>query len=89
MASSVKINELPSGNFNAKVFDFTDASGKRHYKSITASSKRDVKLKIADDGLKSKYRSYENYIATQLNAWGLTDIQKKEAVGKLGGICNY
>jgi hypothetical protein len=43
MSTGVKINELPSGNFNAKVFDYTDASGKRHYKSITAPSKREVK----------------------------------------------
>lgn len=48
MSTGVKINELPSGNFNAKVFDYTDASGKRHYKSITAPSKREVKKLIAD-----------------------------------------
>lgn len=48
MSANVKINELPSGNFNAKVFDYTDAAGKRHYKSITASSKRDVKRLIAE-----------------------------------------
>jgi integrase len=48
MSTGVKINELPSGNFNAKVFDYTDATGKRHYKSITAPSKREVKKLIAD-----------------------------------------
>ena len=48
MSTGVKINELPSGNFNAKVFDYTDASGKRHYKSITAPSKREVKKLIAE-----------------------------------------
>lgn len=48
MSTNVKINELPSGNFNAKVFDYTDANGKRHYKSITAASKRDVKRLIAE-----------------------------------------
>ena len=46
--SGVKITELPSGNFNAKVFDYTDANGKRHYKSITAPSKREVKQLIAE-----------------------------------------
>lgn len=48
MSSSVKINELPSGNFNAKVFDYTDSQGKRHYKSITAPSKREVKQLVAE-----------------------------------------
>ncbi len=48
MSANVKINELPSGNFNAKVFDYTDGSGKRHYKSITAPSKREVKKVIAE-----------------------------------------
>ena len=48
MSANVKINELPSGNFNAKVFDYTDEAGKRHYKSITAPSKRDVKRLIAE-----------------------------------------
>lgn len=43
----VKINQLPSGRFNAKVFDYTDANGKRHYKSITADSKSEVKKQIA------------------------------------------
>ena len=48
MSANVKITELPSGNFNAKVFDYTDASGKRHYKSITAPSKKEVKRLIAE-----------------------------------------
>lgn len=48
MSTGVKINELPSGNFNAKVFDYTDATGKRHYKSITAPSKKEVKRLIAE-----------------------------------------
>lgn len=48
MPANVKINELPSGNFNAKVFDYTDINKKRHYKSITAPSKREVKKLIAE-----------------------------------------
>ena len=48
MSANVKINELPSGNFNALVYDYTDANKKRHYKSITAPSKREVKKLIAE-----------------------------------------
>lgn len=45
--ANVKINLLPSGNYNAKVYDYTDANGKRKYKSITAPSKSEVKRQIA------------------------------------------
>lgn len=44
---NVKINQLPSGNYNAKVYDYTTPDGKRKYKSITASSKSEVKRQIA------------------------------------------
>lgn len=46
--ANVKINRLPSGNFNARVFDYTDANGKRHYQSLTARTKGEVKLMIAN-----------------------------------------
>lgn len=46
--ANVKINQLPSGNYNAKVYDYTDPSGKRHYKSLTARTKGEVKLMIAE-----------------------------------------
>lgn len=45
--ANVKINQLPSGSYNAKVYDYTTADGKRKYKSITASSKSEVKRLIA------------------------------------------
>lgn len=45
--ANVKINQLPSGNYNAKVYDYTTPDGKRKYKSITASSKGEVKRLIA------------------------------------------
>ena len=45
--ANVKITQLPSGNYNAKVYDYTTADGKRKYKSITASSKSEVKRQIA------------------------------------------
>lgn len=48
MSANVKIIQLPSGNFNAKVYDYTDENKKRHYESITAPSKREVKQLIAE-----------------------------------------
>ena len=45
--ANVKINQLPSGSYNAKVYDYTTPDGKRKYKSITAPSKSEVKRQIA------------------------------------------
>ena len=45
--ANVKINQLPSGSYNAMVYDYTTPGGKRKYKSITASSKSEVKRLIA------------------------------------------
>lgn len=46
--ANVKITQLPSGNYNARVYDYTDAQGKRHYQSLTARTKSEVKRMIAD-----------------------------------------
>ncbi len=46
--SNPKIKQLPSGNYNALVYAGKDANGKRKYKSLTAPTKREVKLMIAE-----------------------------------------
>lgn len=38
-----KKGELPSGNIRVQVYDYTDETGKRHYKSFTAASKIEAK----------------------------------------------
>lgn len=48
MAGIPQIKQLPSGNYNAMVYIGKDANGKRKYKSLTASTKREVKLMIAE-----------------------------------------
>lgn len=48
MAGLPQIKQLPSGNYNALVYIGKDVSGKRKYKSLTASTKREVKLMIAE-----------------------------------------
>lgn len=42
------IKQLPSGSYNTLIYDYTDNNGKRHYKSITAPSKKEVKLLVAE-----------------------------------------
>ncbi len=42
-----KARKLPSGHWRCLVYDYKDASGKRHYKSFTASTKKEAELKAA------------------------------------------
>ena len=39
--------KLPSGNVRVQVYWYTDDSGKRHYKSFTAPSRKEA-LRLAD-----------------------------------------
>ncbi len=34
--------KLPSGNWRVRIYDYTDSAGKQHYKSFTASTRREV-----------------------------------------------
>lgn len=34
--------KLPSGSYNARVYDYTDSKGKKHYQSFTAPTKREA-----------------------------------------------
>lgn len=43
----MKLKKLPSGNWNARVFDHTDETGKKIYKSFTAKNKYEVYNMIA------------------------------------------
>lgn len=42
-----KKGKLPSGNVRVQVYDYTDDSGKRHYKSFTAATRKEAKA-LAD-----------------------------------------
>ena len=39
-----KKNALPSGSYRVQVLDYVDASGKRHYRSFTAPTKKEAQL---------------------------------------------
>lgn len=49
--------ELPSGNWNIKVFDYIDKNGKRKYKSFTAKTKKEVNFIAAQYQLNKKRMS--------------------------------
>ena len=40
-------NKLPSGSYRLQVYDYTDADGKRHYKSFTAPTKKEAEYMAA------------------------------------------
>ena len=44
MASAKK---LPSGSWRVRVYDYTDANGKKHYESFTASTKKEAEAMAA------------------------------------------
>ncbi len=43
-----KKNQLPSGRYRVQVYDYTDSTGKKHYKSFTAPSKKLAQLAAAE-----------------------------------------
>lgn len=43
----MKAKKLPSGNWNVRVYDYTDKDGKKIYKSFTASTKSEVMYQAA------------------------------------------
>lgn len=40
--------KLPSGSWHCQVYDYTDASGKRHYESFTARTRKEAELLAAE-----------------------------------------
>ena len=43
-----KAKKLPSGNWNVRVYSYTDYNGKRHYESFTASTKKEAEYLAAE-----------------------------------------
>lgn len=43
-----KATKLPSGNWRVRVYDHTDADGKKHYLSFTAATKKEAEYMAAD-----------------------------------------
>lgn len=42
-----KAKKLPSGSYRCQVYDYTDESGKRHYRSFTAMTKKEAEYQAA------------------------------------------
>lgn len=52
-----KAKKLPSGTWRALVYDYTDATGKRHYESFTADTAKEANYLAAEYALKKKSKS--------------------------------
>lgn len=56
-----KAKKLPSGNWRVQVYSHTDENGKRHYKSFTASTKKEAEYMAAEYQMSShRDLSYED-----------------------------
>lgn len=55
-----KAKKLKSGNWRVLVYDYTDENKKRHYKSITAPTKKEAEYRAAEYALNRKETSYED-----------------------------
>lgn len=55
-----KAKKLKSGNWRVLVYDYTDEYKKRHYKSITASTKKEAEFLAAEYVLNHKEKMYED-----------------------------
>lgn len=49
--------KLPSGQWRTLVYDYTDSSGKRHYESFTAATKKESEFLAAEYSLKKNARN--------------------------------
>ena len=46
--------KLPSGSWRCQVYDYTDADGKRHYRSFTANTRKEAEYQAAEYALNKK-----------------------------------
>lgn len=73
-----KAKKLPSGSWRCLVYDYTDQSGKRHYESFTAPTKKEAELMAAEYSVKGKTEKRPE----NLSIYDIIDkyIQLKEGV---------
>lgn len=93
-----KAKQLPSGNWHIKVYDYTDASGKRHYEPFTDPDKKMVEYMAAEFKLNKKRKSQtrnwtvgeaiDGYIASKDGILSPATIQgyKKDRKNHLEGL---
>lgn len=84
---------LPSGSYRAQVFDYKDDSGKRHYKSFTANTKKEAEYMAAEYALDKNRRrgsinitygqALDNYISSRSNVLSPSTIREYKRSRKI------
>lgn len=86
-----KAKKLPSGNWRVQVYSHTDADGKRHYESFTASTKKEAELMAAEFGVNRKRekeaalsfgKAFDLYIEVKTNVLSPSTIREMKRVRK-------
>lgn len=93
--------KLPSGSYRVQKYDYTDALGKKHYKSFTASTKKEAQL-MADLWVAGKiqeepenltvYKSVKNYLDAKENVLSPSTMKNYHGLmrthftGELGAV---
>ncbi len=63
-----KAKKLPSGSWRCQVYDYTDDNGKRHYRSFTATSRKQAEYMAADFMFRKKdHKPYGNTFEIELD----------------------
>lgn len=86
---------LPSGNYNKKVYDYTDSSGKRIYRSFTSDDEDELNFMVAEFKLRKKRtkghpermtlnEAIAKYISTSDAVLGAKTIEEYEKIQKNG-----
>lgn len=83
--------KLPSGSWRCQVFDYTDENGKKHYRSITAPTKKECAL-LAAEFSSSKQRiskgnltvaeALEQYVSIKKDVLSPTSIRSYDSMRK-------
>lgn len=86
----VKAKKLPSGNWRALVYDYTDVNKKKIYKSFTASTKKEAEYLAAEYQFKKKehtvvsnitlYDACKRYIDSKENVLSPSTIREYERI---------
>lgn len=82
----MKASKLPSGNYRARAYDYTDSNGKKHYMSFTAPTKKEAEWKAMEYRMSGrKANGKDMTVAQAVEGY----IKAKDGVFSPSTIANY
>lgn len=82
-----KAKKLPSGNYRCQVYDYTDSSGKRHYESFTADTRKEAEYLAAEFTRSKERRSHPECLSLREAVQAYINI--KSSILSPSTILNY